>query len=402
MDGPSPLATNSLRLSLNGTAVSSLGLTKTGLVTTVTYQVPTNTPLSPGTTYTASLAYGDGTTTRTDQWAFATHPVITGGLVCHLALDGDFTDWSGQGANGSPEALGTNTPVFAPTFEAGQIGQAVHLIATSDDETNAYVSLGYPPLLRMGSDLTGDLTDFSLSFWVLINSSQNDEPLMSNMNWDSSDDFGWIVANEGGGMRVDLHDQGGSDKKDSGTFAVNTHDGNWHHIAVTFQRKGFARTYVDGVVTNVLDIAPDWGVPAGSLDTYSLKPGRGPGAFAWNLGQDGTGEYAVSDGAAIDCLMDDVGIWRRVLGDDEVANIYQLGQAGKTFAPKVAPAIRLNAPVLSGQNLVLTWTGGSPPYVLEEKASLSATNWVNVQTNSTLTATVPASGVSGFLRVAGQ
>jgi hypothetical protein len=254
----------------------------------------------------------------------------------------------------------------------------------------------------MGSDLTHDTSDFSISFWEQMFSSSADEPFISNMNWDSSGDPGWIISNEGSGMRVDLHDRGGSGKKDSGTFSVPLQDGSWHHVVVTFQRTGVANTYVDGGLVNALNIAPDPGFLVGSLDTYDLVPGRGPGAFAWNLGEDGTGEYAVNNGAAIDCLMDDLGIWRRVLTADEVATIYQLGLAGKTFAAPTAPPIKIGNAVVSGSNLQLTWSGGSPPYILQKKTSLTAPNWVGVQTNSTLNALVPMSGASGFFRVVGQ
>ena len=143
---------------------------------------------------------------------------------------------------------------------------------------------------------------------------------------------------------------------------------------VTFHRVGFAKTYIDGALANLMSIAPDPGFLVGSVDTYDLTPSRGTG-YAWNLGEDGTGFYAVPNGAGIDCLMDDVGIWRRILGEDEVAQIYQLGQTGKSFASAVV-ALKLQAQLLAGQ-LAITWNGGTG-IKLQKTTSLSNPNWQDV------------------------
>jgi hypothetical protein len=62
------------------------------------------------------------------------------------------------------------------------------------------------------------------------------------------------------------------------------------------------------------------------------------------------------------------------------------------------------SPVLSaapaGPNqLGLTWTGGSPPFVVESVPGLPATTWSGVVTTSQQNATVPLTGASGFFRV---
>jgi len=53
----------------------------------------------------------------------------------------------------------------------------------------------------------------------------------------------------------------------------------------------------------------------------------------------------------------------------------------------------------SGNNLVLTWSGGTPPYILQKKNSLSDATWTNVETLSSNTFTVPMDGAAGFFRV---
>jgi len=94
-------------------------------------------------------------------------------------------------------------------------------------------------------------------------------------------------------------------------------------------------TYVDGVLLNTYSIAPPAGGTVGSLETDGQSnPPRGvPGPdWAINLGEDGTGLYATNNGAGIDCLMDDVGIWRRALTANEVQEIYTKGAvSGQTL-----------------------------------------------------------------------
>jgi hypothetical protein len=53
-------------------------------------------------------------------------------------------------------------------------------------------------------------------------------------------------------------------------------------------------------------------------------------------------------------------------------------------------------------NLVLAWTGGTPPYAVERADALPASSWTNVITTSGQSATVAVTGNRGFFRVKGQ
>ena len=65
-----------------------------------------------------------------------------------------------------------------------------------------------------------------------------------------------------------------------------------------------------------------------------------------------------------------------------------------------APAnITLTFVKQNGTNGVLTWTGGASPYVVQKKASLSDSNWVDLVTTTDPIANVPLDGPSGFLRL---
>lgn len=255
----------------------------------------------------------------------ASATTVTNALTVHLKFDGNLLDSTANKINGTNVALGTadkNGVTFAPGF----LGQAVHILVTVDGTTNNYVTLGYPALLHFGSDATSNTTDFSVAMWLKIASSSADEPFISNKNWDSSGDLGWVISNESDGTRVQLTDNVNPKWNMVGHAGPQLEDQTWHHLAVTFQRTNLASTYVDGVLLNTFSIAPAAGNAVGSLETDGQPnpPRSGVAGPDWaiNLGEDGTGLYATNNGAALDCLMDDVGIWRRALTASEVQEIY--------------------------------------------------------------------------------
>lgn len=144
-------------------------------------------------------------------------------------------------------AVGTSDTT-GPGFMPGILGQAVHIIVTSDNKTNQFVSLGYPPLLHFGSDATSDTTDFSVSMWLKIFGSSGDEPFISNKNWDSGGNLGWVVSNEPDGVRLNLKDDINGRKDMTGHSSPQLEDGHWHHLVVTFQRTNAARIYMDSIL----------------------------------------------------------------------------------------------------------------------------------------------------------
>ena len=55
----------------------------------------------------------------------------------------------------------------------------------------------------------------------------------------------------------------------------------------------------------------------------------------------------------------------------------------------------------SGTNLNFIWTGGSPPFVLQQAGALPAA-WSDVVTTSLHSTNIPIAGTTGFFRVKGQ
>jgi hypothetical protein len=64
--------------------------------------------------------------------------------------------------------------------------------------------------------------------------------------------------------------------------------------------------------------------------------------------------------------------------------------------------VQINSITVSGNNVVMTWTGGKAPYTVQQKAALTDATWNDVQTTSNTTVTVPISGATGFFRISGS
>ncbi|MCP3980722.1 MAG: hypothetical protein GY716_15580 [bacterium] len=224
-------------------------------------------------------------------WSFTTSLGIANELVLHLPFDGSPLDASGRDNHG--------TQVGGPVYIAGRIGQALDL-----DGTLQYVTLGTAPDLDFGAD-----TDFSVSFWILSDGLSGDPSIVSNKDWVSGSNTGWVVAAQTDGLTWQWNFKGTDaarrDFENGGTIA----NGQWHHVVVSHDRDAGATFYHDGVPISVVDIAAS-GSTDSSLDVA--------------IGQDGTLTYP----ADLDATIDDVGIWRRALGDSEVQELFGKGEAG--------------------------------------------------------------------------
>lgn len=316
--GTAPIA---YQWKLNGTAIAG--------ATSATYTIANATSAAAGD-YTVEVSNAGGSVTSTKANVSVFSGPITENLVVHLKLDGNLSDASGRGNNG--------TEVGAPGFVTGKVGaQAMQLTTDAD-----YVTLGTPADLNFGTD-----TDFSLSFWTKAVTWSGDPSFIGNKDWNSGGNQGYVVATDDDGhLQWNLAGSPGA-RKDydgpPGTFS----DGAWHHVVVTFQRAGLASTYVDGALKDSRPLNAD----KNNLDT--------PVGMATNIGQDGTGTYG---SRFTDVSFDDVGVWRRVLTPQEVTGVFTAGQAGKDLSTVViAPpgdAGRLGIALTNGK-VVLTWDSGA-------------------------------------------
>jgi hypothetical protein len=269
-------------------------------------------------------------------WPVPTAVDLTSELVLHLKFDGDGLDWSGRGHHG--------VSVGATSFVAGRVGSnALHYASDGGSSFN-YIALGLLPDLQFSSNV-----DFSVACWIRLpeGAAPDDLPFFGNAVG-SSFQPGFNLAPgrnpysqaPTGGWQWTLVDANGNGVWSPGAPG-SINDGNWHHLAHTFNRFGNAITYLDGVRVDSRTIGYFQGFSIGDLDTGEPV----------NIGQDPTGAY--TGAAAVD--MDDLGVWRRILTPLEVAAIYAVGaNHGASFG--TVPFSIAYAKV-SGQ-IQITWTVG--------------------------------------------
>ena len=336
--------------------------------------------------YTLTVSNLGGTVTSkaaTLTIAPSPEPLLTvsQGLVAHLKFDGDYSDSSGNNVNGAPNGT--------PTFETGVIGKAVHITNKKDGSRTDYVSLGYPNVLKFGDQTPTGGTDFSISFWVKLLEQADDQAFISNKDWNSSSNPGWGIFSQGGGVIRNQITGPSSGDKYSDKPSLGLNDAAWHLLTVTVARAGTVSTYLDGLLNSQATQSVK-----GSIDTDAL--GR-----TVNIGQDGTGTYTDGNAAEIDMVVDDLGIWRRVLTSNEVAAIYLRGQTATALdiVPTVGPSgISISPATLVTGKVVFAWTGGTGPFKVQSRATVDGT-WTDLATGVTSPYSVTPSAATGFFRV---
>lgn len=221
-------------------------------------------------------------------------------LVAHLAFDGALDDSTGRGNRGA--MVGT------VQFEDGRVAKAAFRTPTSDGGN--YVTLGNPADLQFGHDV-----DFTITTWFRPDSSIGEWHIAVSQVLSSASKQGIaIVAGAGGGVgsyAVSLN-PAGKPPVNLVQPPQSWKPGQWRHLALSVRRQQSARFFIDGVLVATASLA-------GSDGDLSPAVGR-----SLNLFQDGAGAAAKSSGAA----MDDMGIWRRALSDEEVAQVFACGSDG--------------------------------------------------------------------------
>jgi Concanavalin A-like lectin/glucanases superfamily/Type I phosphodiesterase / nucleotide pyrophosphatase len=242
---------------------------------------------------------------------------LTNDLVAHFTFDNVLTDASGRANHG--------TAVGGPGFAAGVIGPGSLSFSSAADGTSFnYVTLGVRPDLSFGAT-----NDYTICVWARLATWSGDPAFISNKNWVSGSNPGYVLATgEDGRLQWNFKEVDPNTRKDydgpGGTFVAG---GGWRHLAVSFDRGGNALAYVDGVL-----------VDTRSLGTTSTTVDSG---LPTNLGQDGTGTYTDGGTVSVNGLIDDLGIWRRVLGASEISRIFTAGLGGTNLS-NVADPVNTN------------------------------------------------------------
>jgi hypothetical protein len=168
----------------------------------------------------------------------------------------------------------------------------------------------------------------------------------------------------------------------SGQYQGTITAGTWHRVAVVFDLTAATlKKYIDGALVNTQNLGGSGGVD----QRWSLQPT----ALLFADEDNETSPGFVSSIQFRSGLMSD-------------AEIGALGTPTAAGIPRPQADLQLGAVSRSGNNLTLSWSGGTGPFTVQRKASLADAAWSTVATTPDRSASVPIEGSTGFFRVSAQ
>ncbi len=149
------------------------------------------------------------------------------------------------------------------------------------------------------------------------------------------------------------------------------------------------------------DAGPDQTVPARAIVKLEGSIGfvGAPPTTRWKL-YSGPGTVAFGDATQTNttATFSVPGVYTLELSADDGVHAVAYDAVVITVTPGIHAAI-----ARTGTNSNLTWTGGTPPFVLEQTRALPSSSWTSALTTSAQSATLPINpGTNGFFRVRGQ
>jgi hypothetical protein len=321
---------------LSVTAAGSSPLTYQWYQNGATLADATNSVLSfaPATTndtgsYAVAVRNSVGAVTSAPPAILTVLPItsIASGLAVYLNFESSILAQAGTTNNGT--AIGTDA---TEKYTAGIVGSYAAIFNNDGSggiSTDWAVSLGDIEWIYGGS--------WAFSLWVNATNA-NDGAILGNKDWTSGADVGWELDPS----RLDAlnYTTAGNTRRDIGTADII--DGHWHHVTAVFDRDAnLVSYYVDGHLSATNSLS--------NLGSESLTPATfSPNATL--VGSSGNDIWS-AQGA-----VDDLGIWYRTLGPDEILAIYAQGLKGQPLTTAVAgSAVR---PLISTQPQSLTLAAG--------------------------------------------
>ena len=95
-------------------------------------------------------------------------------------------------------------------------------------------------------------SDFSLSCWIKTTSTVNDMAIVTDKNWDSGYNKGWVLAMNSGNIVFNIGD--GLTREDLWSGA-GYNDGVWHYISISVDRSDSVRLFVDGFLKSADNVS---------------------------------------------------------------------------------------------------------------------------------------------------
>ncbi|MEM7390809.1 MAG: Ig-like domain-containing protein [Verrucomicrobiota bacterium] len=278
----------------------------------------TDTGLIQGQSYTYTVKARDKSAARNQTAeSDARAAVVEAGIRSLLAED-LLAYWSFDETNGTGlvdrSSLGHDGSMLTlnvselPRWTPGQLDGAVELY------TNSQYSVGNGFYIGSGGpDLP---TAFTIAFWIKPNSTGDGETILSQRGESAGSTFHLYWRNSG--PRLDA--PGSPPFEAEGALS----HGSWQHVVLTWDSgSGYRRFMVDGQVA-----LQDYGAnPIPAADPLPAERVLLMGLFSqfFPASTNGIGQSFLS------ASLDDMGIWGRVLDDEEIAWLYN-GGAGRSVA----------------------------------------------------------------------
>ena len=222
-----------------------------------------------------------------------------------MLIDNLVSYWKFDESSGNAEdSHGANdlTNNGVATFGAGKINNATDLEAGSSQ----YFSIA--DASQSGLDITGDL---SVSMWVnfeTIPTATDYAYVVKKINGGRA--YHWYQLDEGGTQKMVLELSTDGSDSPSVNVAWTPSTATWYHVAFTFEAAtSEVKFFVDGSQQSTTQ----------SIAASSIFNGDGPfqvGAYFFN-----------SAGGFFDGIIDEVGIWNRVLTAGEITSLYNGGNS---------------------------------------------------------------------------
>lgn len=238
----------------------------------------------------------------------SSHATLPTNLVSYWELEeesGTRADVVGTSCGGSGCDLDDNATVL---FGTGKQGNA----ADFEKDTSEYLShVDHADLSITGA--------FSISGWWKPETISGSDIFASKWK-DNSPNRSWVIDYQTGGPRLLMSPNGDNPL----TVVTSTEDlsaGNWYHIVATFEPSTEMAIWVNNVVT---------------VNTTSI-----PATIHDNSSQFRIGSAEIFGGsvsAYSDGLIDEVGIWDKVLSDSEISDLFNSGAGLPYFSEAVGPA----------------------------------------------------------------
>lgn len=267
---------------------------------------------------------------------------LVNGLAFYLPFDGDA---NALVAKGNPTEMSIGVEV---TFVKGKVGQAVHCGHQGKHRFLSYltVSQSFAPNIRAEQG--------TIAFWVRPDWDGNEPTERYRHFFSIRSGLFYLYWHRGALTFSSTSRSQARHHYAPGISVTHWKSGEWHHVAVTWQRdektmKGYKRIFLDGqLVSEASDVLMDFEL-TGALIVGGID---GPETFE---------RFA-------DAAIDEFAIWERILSNDEIRQLVQMGEKGQALAdlPSVQGLAKLTKESLPPQkgNLLAnaSFEVGTHPY----------------------------------------